>query len=561
VPFDGKPLRDLLIEAIRYGERAEVRTRLTQVVAQAFDRTQLQDLLEERALAHDAMDSSRVQRVRAEMERTDALRLQPHYIESFCLEAFERLGGSIRQREPRRYEVTHVPAPVRHRDRLIGLGEPVLPRYERIVFEKALIAPQGQPLAAFVCPGHPLLDAVIDLTLERHRDLLRQFAGWAPVNPQARAVKALFQKTWRSAQGLAEDVRFYGQWMRDEAEKRIGHLYPKVEVTAEMAEERPDLKPLVGRKLTVIAWLWARTVKSPNPAFAGVDVPLASTFMLSTKMGKEANVEPLIEPPSPSGRGAGGEGGYRFTVKVGKPKDAEVAKNGTKLARGANFQCLMSGTPIAGDYIKAEAKAGRMSARMIAIVTQGARGRVYLPPTQEAEEIARKAQAEWKPDASLPDDPRNFWTVQYGLTTYGDLFTARQLVALTTFSDMVGEAMERIRRDAIATGLPDAGKPLATGGTGATAYADAVAGYLALAVDRSADFWSTIATWSPQPKNEIVGHTFGRQAIPMTWDFGEINVFSESGGNFLGNLTYCAKAIDKLPGCSIGLADQADAHN
>jgi SNF2 family DNA or RNA helicase len=172
--FDGRPLRDLLIEAIRYGERPEVRARLTQVVAQAFDRNQLQDLLEERALAHDAMDASRVYRIREEMERAEARRLQPHYIESFFLEAFSRLGGSARQREARRYEVTHVPAPVRSRDRLIGIGEPVLPRYERIAFEKQLVAPQGQPLAAFVCPGHPLLDAVTDLTLERHRDLLRR---------------------------------------------------------------------------------------------------------------------------------------------------------------------------------------------------------------------------------------------------------------------------------------------------------------------------------------------------------------------------------------------------
>jgi SNF2 family DNA or RNA helicase len=174
--FAGKPLRDLLIEAIRYGERPDVRARLTQVVSQAFDRPHLEDLLEERALAHEAMDASRVQRVRAEMERAEARRLQPHYIESFFLDAFQRLGGSVKQREPRRYEVTHVPAPVRHRDCLIGLGEPVLPRYERIVFEKLLIAPQGQPLAAFVCPGHPLLDAVLDLTLERHRDLLRRGA-------------------------------------------------------------------------------------------------------------------------------------------------------------------------------------------------------------------------------------------------------------------------------------------------------------------------------------------------------------------------------------------------
>jgi hypothetical protein len=172
--FDGRPLRDLLIEAIRYGEQPAVRARLTKVVESAFDKDALRDLLEESALAHDAMDASRVHRIREEMERAEARRLQPHYVESLFLEAFKRLGGAAKQREGRRYEITHVPAPVRHRDRLIGIGEPVLPRYERIAFEKSLVAPQGQPLAAFVCPGHPLLNSVIDITLERHRDLLRR---------------------------------------------------------------------------------------------------------------------------------------------------------------------------------------------------------------------------------------------------------------------------------------------------------------------------------------------------------------------------------------------------
>jgi len=174
--FDGKSLRELMIEAVRYGERADVRARLHQVVAGALNTAQLQDLIEEHALAHDAMDASRVYRIREEMERAEARRLQPHYVESFFLEAFQRMGGTAKQREARRYEITHVPAPIRNRDRLIGIGEPVLPRYERIAFEKDLVAPQGQPLAAFVCPGHPLLDAAIDLTLERHRDLLRRGA-------------------------------------------------------------------------------------------------------------------------------------------------------------------------------------------------------------------------------------------------------------------------------------------------------------------------------------------------------------------------------------------------
>jgi len=172
--FEGRSLRELLIEAIRYGDKPEVKARLTRVLDQALDRGQLQNLLEEHALAHDAMDVSRVHRIREDMERADARRLQPHYIESFFHEAFQRLGGATKQREPRRYEITHVPAPVRNRDRLIGTGEPVLPRYERIAFEKSLVASQGQPLAAFVCPGHPLLDSVIDLTLERHRDLLKR---------------------------------------------------------------------------------------------------------------------------------------------------------------------------------------------------------------------------------------------------------------------------------------------------------------------------------------------------------------------------------------------------
>lgn len=163
-------------------------------------------------------------------------------------------------------------------------------------------------------------------------------------------------------QGLAEDVRYYGRWMRDEAEKRIGHLYPKVEVTADLVRERPDLKNYLGQKLTVIAWLWARTVKSPNPAFANVDVPLASTFTLGTKPGKESYVEPVIE-----------DGGYRFTVKVGKPKGAEAAKNGTKMSRGANFKCLMSGAPIAGEYIKGEGMAGRLGTRLMASVAEGER--------------------------------------------------------------------------------------------------------------------------------------------------------------------------------------------
>jgi putative DNA methylase len=340
-----------------------------------------------------------------------------------------------------------------------------------------------------------------------------KFAGQPPVNPESRR-KLDASGSWRGATGLAEDVRHYGQWMRDEAEKRIGHLYPKIEVTADMAKDRPDLKPYVGRKLTVIAWLWARTVKSPNPAFAHVDVPLASTFMLSTKAGKEAYVEPVIE-----------SAGYRFAVKVGKPKEAEGAKNGTKLARGANFKCLMSGAPIASDHIYGEANAGRMGARLMAIVAEGDRGRVYLAPTPEMEAIALTAQPEWKPEVAMPENPRWFSPPLYGLKTYGDLFTPRQLVALTTFSDLVQEARERVKRDAIAAGLPVDGEALARGGRGAAAYADAVGVYLAFASESSLDRMSSLFAWDAGPNGTDSLNTFGAKQFRWSWDFAEVNPF------------------------------------
>jgi putative DNA methylase len=370
-----------------------------------------------------------------------------------------------------------------------------------------------------------------------------RFAGKPPVNHAARKEKVLIAREWKGAQGLAEDVRHYGKWMRDEAEKRIGMLYPKVEMTAEMAKGRPDLKPYLGQQLTVIAWLWARTVKSPNPAFATLDVPLASTFMLSTKAGKEAYVEPVIEG-----------GGYRFTVKVGKPKDAEAAKNGTKLVR-ANFGCLMSGAPVSGDYIKAEGKAGRMGARLMAIVAEGTRERVYLAPTPEHEAAARKAKPEWKPEGDIPTRMTGGNCTPYGLTTWGDLFTPRQLVALTTFSDLVGEAMQQVRRDALKAGLPDHPVPLRDGGSGSAAYAEAVGVYLGMAIDYAANYWSVIAT----PAEGFIRGTFARQALPMTWDYAEAPPFGGTSGNWLAGIEWISKAIDAFPLIGSGAASQADA--
>ena len=373
-----------------------------------------------------------------------------------------------------------------------------------------------------------------------------RFAGRSPVNPEARDERTVVARTWRGAQGLADDVRYYGRWMRDEAEKRIGYLYPPVEITPGMVRDRPDLEPYRGRELTVIAWLWARTVKSPNPAFADVDVPLASTFMLSTKRDKEAYVEPVLE-----GRG------YRFEVKVGAPPDVDAAKAGTKLSRGANFQCLMSGSPIAGDYIKAEGQAKRMGARLMAIVAEGDRGRVYLAPTVEHEETAERSVPEWQPELNMPRDRRWFSPPLYGLPTYGDIFTRRQLVALTTFSDLVGEATEGVRRDAVAAGVADDHQALRDGGTGATAYAEAVAVYLGLGVSKLADAQTSLCRWKTTMDQSIA--TFGRQALPMVLDYSEANAFGGMAGDPLVSINNMMRVVDNLPASVHAHAKQADA--
>jgi putative DNA methylase len=372
-----------------------------------------------------------------------------------------------------------------------------------------------------------------------------RFAGQPPVNPKSRD-DAASGGSWKGATGLAEDVRYYGQWMREEAEKRIGHLYPKIEVTSEMAKSRSDLKPYVGKKLTVIAWLWARTVKSPNPAFGQVDVPLASTFMLSSKAGKEAYVEPLIE-----------DGGYRFTVKVGKPKNIEAARNGTSAGKRKAFKCLVSGVPIGYDYIRAEAKSGRMGERLMTMVAEGERGRVFLSPTPEMETLARKAVPDWKPDCEMPKKHRDFKPPVYGMNNLGDIFTNRQLVALTTFSNLVQEARERVKRDALAANLPDDDKPLATNGTGAAAYADAICTYLACVLDRMVYYGSSLTSWLP--KDNALRDCMPRQVLAMTWDFAECNPLGKSSGDVLTCTNSVSNYLDVATPQANGFATQRDA--
>ena len=384
-----------------------------------------------------------------------------------------------------------------------------------------------------------------------------KFAGKAPVNPESRKNATLIAGKWKGAKGLAEDVRHYGQWMRDKAEKRIGHLYPKIAVTADMARSRPDLKPYVGKELTVIAWLWARTVKSPNPAFANVDVPLASTFMLSTKAGTEAYIEPVIEGD-----------GYSFIVRNGKPKDAAAAERGTRAGKAQDFLCLMSGVPVPRSYIRDEGRAGRLGTRLMAIVAGGDRGRVYLPPSEVATLIARGSAEDTMSNearstflsGSTPTRAMITGGVcsAYGLTTWGDLFTDRQIVALTTLANLIKDTRDLVKQDAVLAGLTDDNESLQVGGDGAKAYGDAVAVYLSFAVSKAVDRNTSLCFWE-RPMNRLRG-TFGRQALPMVWDFAETNPFAGAGGDFYGTAHSLSEVLDQFVlTVPAGTAGQADA--
>jgi len=376
-----------------------------------------------------------------------------------------------------------------------------------------------------------------------------RFAGMPPVNPESRARKDI--SSWTGAQGLAEDVCYYGKWMRDEAEKRIGNLYPKVPVTSEMVDNpenpRPDLKPYVGQELTVIAWIWARTVKSPNPAFADIEVPLVSTYVLASKPGKEAYVEPIV-----------GDAQYRFVVRTQTASELASAANGTKIGRGGNFRCIMSGTPISPEYIKSEGIAGRIRHKLLAIVAEGQRSRVYLSPTLEQEKVASSLDPKWRPDGDFVEDARAFTPHIYGLKGWRHLFSDRQTIALSTFSDLVEEASAMVTAD-MKFSVERESSSESLSEVSPDEYRTALSIYLSFSISRSADFWSSLCTWANQPKNELVAHVFTRQALAMVWDFAEANPFSEAGGGFLSNLSYVAKGVGMLGGAACGRAQQADA--
>lgn len=378
-----------------------------------------------------------------------------------------------------------------------------------------------------------------------------KFAGRPPVNPDSRGgeavnlgngrkQKTLVEKEWPGATGLAEDVRYYGQWMRDEAEKRIGHLYPKIEVTAEMAQvHRPDLLPYIGQKLTVIAWLWARTVASPSPVYQGIHVPLVRSFWLSKKSVRLVWVEPIVDRQNQS---------YRLVVRTGTPTDEQkkAIEAGTKLSRGCKFRCLLSDEPIPESHIKTEGPAGRLGATLLAAVAEGTRGRIYFSPNDVPKVLVEPPANLNGIDVPLANDPRNLWCLGYGLNTFDKLFTSRQLVALTTFSDLVLEARTKILKDAnLATGEDVDLPSLIDLGVGPVGYADAIATYLAFAVGKAVDRNSNLCSW--ESGMDRMRSTFGRQELPMVWDFTETNPFADAAGDIFGAVDTVAKVLDRLP--------------
>lgn len=383
-----------------------------------------------------------------------------------------------------------------------------------------------------------------------------KFAGRAPVNPDSRGglaaakgkgkkSKKVVEHDWPGATGLAEDVRYYGQWMRDEAEKRIGHLYPKVEVTAEMAQGRPDLLPYVGQQLTVIAWIWARTVASPNPACGGAHVPLVKSFWLSKKDGKKYWVNPTIHRTSNS---------FHLSVATGdgEPSPGTVSRKGGR--------CLLSDVPIPFDFIRDEGKAGRIGKILLAIVAEGTKGRVYLSPMESHVTKADSAIPDWVPDAEIAYNPFALRPPLYGFSRFSDLFTSRQLLVLGTLSKLVHDVRNRVIEDSQSSGMTADARSFDCGGLGTIAYADAMATHLAFLIDKLADLGNMLNRW--EPVAQCPRQLFGRQAIPMIWDFAEGNPFSSSSGSWDVLLRNAFRALESplmpFPQSIPGIVKQLD---
>jgi putative DNA methylase len=355
-------------------------------------------------------------------------------------------------------------------------------------------------------------------------ELPPKFAGQRPVNSATRAQQDLIGRDWKGATGLAEDVRYYGRWLRDEAEKRCPEIYPKALL--------PD-----GSEAVVVAWIWARTVQSPDPSAKGQHVPLVSTFLLSNKKGRKAWIEPVVDRPS---------GRYEFKVVTGVPSAdvEEKARRGTKSGSGGQFRCLLTGSPISADWIRNEGRAKRLGAVLMAIVADSQSGRVYLSSNPQHEGAARVEEGAWRPVEEMHPQALGFRVPNYGITSWGDIFTDRQLLALSTLVDLLPKVRELIIAEGRAAGRGEDSTRLSEDGIQAVAYADAVTTYLAMAIDRLVDWNNTCSRW--ENNVEVPQQLFARQAIPMSWDYAEANPYGHATGSLTATLENMRRAFEGL---------------
>ncbi|CZF77174.1 hypothetical protein GCE9029_00052 [Grimontia celer] len=363
-----------------------------------------------------------------------------------------------------------------------------------------------------------------------------KFIGQIPVGPIPSDEKqAKLLNDWSRAKGLAEDVRRYGIWIRNKAVNAVGHLYPPIKITDEMAKDRSDLQSYIGKELNVIASLWVRTVASPNPAFSNVAIPLVRSFVLSKKRDKEVWVKPIIE-----------EGTYQFQVNMGKIPKTEI--QGTVERSGA--KCIMSNSTVPLSYIRSEGKSGKLGQKLMCIVVEGKNERLYLPPNDQFEALALNCEPEVIPDTPLPDKALGFRVQEYGMKKHRDLFTKRQLTVISCISDLIKSARENVLQDIKSSGEFCSDPEM---------YADAITMYLTFALDKVIDRSSTIARWDPTPTQSGVINTFSRHALPMTWDFAESNPIGDASGNFVSGCQLVAKVIERLPASLESFSIQADA--
>lgn len=373
------------------------------------------------------------------------------------------------------------------------------------------------------------------------------FADISPVNPewQSKSAAEKSLRTWTKGEGVSTDIRYYSKWIQKRTKHLIGHLFPKICVTEKTVESRPDLREFVGEEFDVSAYLWARTVASPDPAFSNVHVPLVATFLLSTKNGKEAFISPTVS-----------NGEYTFDVKIGLPDDLDRAKNGTKTTSGG-FTCLLSNTPIPFEYVRKEGKAGRIGYRLLALVIETKKGRTFLSPTKNIEQQALSVSPDAPPTNDLPDKALGFRIQEYGMSQWSSLFTPRQLASIITLSNVVQELRDLVFSDAVSAGLDRTAPSLEKQGRGALAYADAISMYATMALDKFADYNNSLCTWNPS--NQNLGHLFTKHAIPMAWDFPETVPFDSGIMTIESIADGISRSLQYLPGTGNGHAFQHNA--